>query len=91
MIMLEGPTDDDETAERWTVQVSTGDRAWTARLDHGVVTVSAEPQSGTDAQVSGDPGDMLLWLWGRGPLEPLQLSGDPDAASALRRSLAMAT
>lgn len=93
VLMLGGPWyEPGDTPERWTVQVSTGGHAWTARLDHGVVTVSAEegPEA-ADAQVSGEPGDMLLWLWGRGSLEPLQVSGDTHAVRELRRWMAITT
>lgn len=91
-LMLGGPWyEPDETPEQWKVQVTTGGHGWTTRLDHGVVTVTSAAGDGVDAQISGEPGDMLLWLWGRGPLEPLQVSGDPDAPAELRRWLAMTT
>ena len=92
VMMLGGPWyEPDETPERWSARVRTGDHSWLASLDHGVVTVIAEPGDNADVEVSGEPNDLLLWLWGRGPIDPLQVSGDAQVASELRRYLAMAT
>ena len=45
----------------------------------------------TDATISGDPLPMYLWLWGRGPRDPLQIDGDADAADRLRDRMVVAT
>ena len=34
---------------------------------------------------------MYLWLWGRGPRDPLQIEGDADAADRLRDRMVVAT
>jgi uncharacterized protein (TIGR03083 family) len=43
------------------------------------------------AVVSGRARDMLLWTWGRGPLESLTVAGDPSIAGDLRSAAADAT
>ena len=55
------------------------------------MTVIPEPGDTADVEVSGEPNDLLLWLWGRGAIDPLQVSGDAQVAGELRRYLAMAT
>ena len=37
-----------------------------------------------DVAVRGAAGDLLLWLWGRRPLDDLDVIGDRRAAEALR-------
>jgi uncharacterized protein (TIGR03083 family) len=37
-----------------------------------------------DAAVRGEAGQLLLWLWGRVPLDDLEVFGDRSAAEALR-------
>lgn len=44
-----------------------------------------------DARVSGDPSDVLLWLWGRAGDAAVTITGDPAAAQRLRARLAVAT
>ena len=44
-----------------------------------------EPVDQPDAVIEGTAADLDLWLWGRGPLEQLQLSGDEQLAHRLRR------
>ena len=56
---------------------------WLIRFDPGAVTVEPGHAKG-DAAVRGPAGDLLLWLWGRVPLDDLQVFGDPAAALALR-------
>lgn len=69
------------------------DRSWLVVLAAEDVTV--EPFSGqdVDAVVSAEPSDLLLWLWGRLPVESgsVQADGDPAAVERLRRRFALAT
>ena len=44
-----------------------------------------------DATVSGEPLPLYLWLWGRGPREPLILDGDLGAVDHLDARLRLAT
>jgi uncharacterized protein (TIGR03083 family) len=59
------------------------DGEWLVRFDDGGVTVEWGHAKG-DAAVRGAGGDLLLWLWGRRPLEGLELLGARDAADTLR-------
>jgi uncharacterized protein (TIGR03083 family) len=56
---------------------------WLVRFDPGAVTVETGHAKG-DAAVRGPAGELLLWLWGRRPLDGLEVFGDRDAAEALR-------
>ncbi len=57
---------------------------WIIRFEVGDVVVEAGHAKG-DAAVRGAAGDLLLWLWGRLPLDGFQVFGDRGAAEALRR------
>ncbi len=41
--------------------------------------------------VAGRASDLDLWLWGRGPLDPLRVSGDKTAVARVRAAAAAAT
>jgi uncharacterized protein (TIGR03083 family) len=56
---------------------------WLIRFEPGDVVVEAGHAKG-DAAVRGPAADLLLWLWGRGPLDGLELFGDRAAAETLR-------
>jgi hypothetical protein len=56
---------------------------WLLRFEAGEVAVEVGHAKG-DAAVRGPAGDLLLWLWGRHPLEDLEVFGDRSAAEALR-------
>lgn len=98
VVMLAGDWSDFpvEEAAGSVVDVSAGGRTWRVRLDRTAVTVTehaADPSitDGADAVVSGDPSDVLLWAWGRAPIDLLSVEGDAAAVTALRRRLVMAT
>lgn len=52
---------------------------------------AGDPRAPAQASVTGEPGDVLLWLWGRAPVDPLSVTGDPAVPSHLRGRLAVAT
>lgn len=56
---------------------------WLIRFDVGAVTVESGHAKG-DAAVRGPASELLLWLWGRIPLDELDVIGRRDAAEALR-------
>ena len=56
---------------------------WLIRFGPGDVVVEAGHAKG-DAAVRAPAADLLLWLWGRRPLEGLEVFGDRGAAEALR-------
>jgi len=56
---------------------------WLIRFEPDGLAVDTGHAKG-DAAVRGPAGELLLWLWGRRPLEGLEVFGDDDAARALR-------
>jgi hypothetical protein len=44
-----------------------------------------------DATVTGEPSELLLWLWGRRPESAVYVEGDESAVRGLRTRLAAAT
>jgi len=75
-----------------TVLVSTGGRDWLLSMESDAVRVG--PATGTttpDAQVTGDPQAVLLWLWRRAEAGAVAVSGDPRAVDGLRELLGAAT
>lgn len=63
---------------------------WLVGLGPEGVTVARGHAKG-DAAARGTASDLLLWLWGRGPVERLQLFGDEGAMTRLRAVTASAT
>jgi uncharacterized protein (TIGR03083 family) len=60
-----------------------GDGEWLIRFDDGAITIERGHATG-DVAVRGPAGELLLWLWGRRPLDGLDVIGDRSAADALR-------
>ncbi|HEX8003870.1 MAG TPA: maleylpyruvate isomerase family mycothiol-dependent enzyme [Mycobacteriales bacterium] len=73
-----------------TAAVETGGRRWHVDLAPALVTVteSGEPAAAT---VAGEPGDVLLWLWGRAPDSAVRIDGDASSVGRFRERLALAT
>jgi uncharacterized protein (TIGR03083 family) len=76
---------------RGRVAVTADDESWTVRLEPDGVTVEAAPSAATDAQLTGDPSALFLYLWGRAPVEALSRAGDTSLVDSLRNRLAIAT
>jgi len=74
------------------VVIATGDREFTVKMTPESVTVTEE-ESGEEAavRISGDPTDVLLWLWRRVPDEKVTIEGDTEEAQRLHRMLASFT
>ena len=78
------------------VQVATADRSWMMQLGkhmtgdgdgatvrpRAIVVDDGTPQ----ALVSGNPDRLMLWLWGRAPLEDVTVAGDSKLARRLREA-----
>jgi hypothetical protein len=75
------------------IAVATGGLAWEVELLRDTINVVnvAAPQDGSDAEVGGDPGAVLLWLWGRGSASRLAQGGDVSVLQLLRGRLKLAT
>ncbi|MGA7172954.1 MAG: maleylpyruvate isomerase family mycothiol-dependent enzyme [Candidatus Dormiibacterota bacterium] len=72
------------------IAVRTGGRGWEVELQREAVNVYP-PRGRVDAEVQGDPEEVLLWLWGRGPVTRLTQVGDASIATLLRDRLKLAT
>jgi uncharacterized protein (TIGR03083 family) len=73
-----------------SVEVRTGDHAWllTFRADGVDVTPGLGPH---DALVSGEPSELLLYLWGRRPLSAVMPEGDKQVLADFREFMVSAT
>lgn len=99
-LMLSGDWSD-VPAEEWgavspeagagkTVAIRTRDRLWRVSLHPNRIDLARETGH-SDAVVSGEPSELLLWLWGRRPRSAVRAEGDEEALTALRDRLALAT
>ncbi len=85
------PPPDSDPQARGRVRVSGADHAWLVELRPGAF----EPRGASgaadsaDVTVTGEPADLLLWLWGRTPADALTVTGDPDVRAAFERRLAL--
>lgn len=75
---------------RGTVAVRTGDHIWRTTLTADQALLSRDPGP-ADAVVSGEPSELLLWLWGRRPDSAVQREGDEDLLRGLRERLRIVT
>ncbi len=72
------------------VAVQAGDRRWVVTFEPTTIEV-AEERDPVGATVSGDPSDLVCWLWGRAPEERVSGAGPDDAIQLLRSRLMLAT
>ena len=91
-MMLEGDWSDDadDAATGQRVAIETGGRVWDVVLDRGAMTVS-DGDGSSDARLSGQPSDVVLWLWGRAGDDRVTYEGDAETHRVLRERLTMAT
>jgi uncharacterized protein (TIGR03083 family) len=75
---------------RGTVAVRTGDHIWRSTLTADEAQLSREPGP-VDAVVSGEPSELLLWLWGRRPDSAVSREGDDELLRAFRERLRVVT
>jgi uncharacterized protein (TIGR03083 family) len=84
---------DIENAVDGRIRVGTGGRTWTLTVTRDDVQVElsdgdAAGGDPADVQISGEPAEVLLWLWGRLGDDAVTFRGDRAVAAALRRRLA---
>lgn len=80
-----------ERVDGTIVVVRTDDSAWSVRPTPQGVQVSSGAGPEPAATVSGDPVDVLLWLWRRAGDEKLTVQGDSGAVSLLHDLMRDAT
>jgi uncharacterized protein (TIGR03083 family) len=94
---LAGDWSDEEVADRTetVVQIRSAGTTWRVVMEPMAVVANVYldrwPELPVDATVSGEPLPMYLWLWGRGPRDPLTIDGDMAAADRLRQRMVVAT
>jgi len=69
---------------RGTVAVRTGDHIWRATLTADKDVELVRDPGASDAVVSGEPSELLLWLWGRRPDSAVVREGDEDLLRGFR-------
>lgn len=91
-VMLAGDWSDEPLAKPLAgqvVELATSGRSWLVACEETSIAVLAD---GTpDTRVSGDPSDLVRWIWGRGPREPLTVQGDEEVVTAFRDQISAAT
>ncbi|MGC0422373.1 maleylpyruvate isomerase family mycothiol-dependent enzyme [Embleya sp. AB8] len=70
-----------------TIGVHSNRHHWRLTMQHSGVTMSREPGF-ADAAVTGEPAELLLYLWGRRPGTVVSQTGDRTVLAAFRRRLA---
>jgi uncharacterized protein (TIGR03083 family) len=75
---------------RGTVAVRTGEHIWRTTLTADEAQLSRQPGP-AQAVVSGEPSELLLWLWGRRPDSAVTREGDEDLLTAFRERLRIVT
>jgi uncharacterized protein (TIGR03083 family) len=92
VVMLEGDWSEepDDASTGQCVAIATGGKTRFVTLERASIRVgeSGPPEV---AALTGDPPDVLLWLWGRAPDERVSRSGDEEAVRLLRSRLSLAT
>ena len=96
-LMLAGDWSDEPQRDHppAVLRVESADAAWRVVMEPTAVAISVYrdswPELPTDATVTGEPGPLYLWLWGRGPRHELVVSGDEAAVRHLDARMRLAT
>ena len=77
------------------VRVETADRTWTVRLgeafgsrdgrEYKKPTSVLDADAAPDTTITGGPDRVMLWMWGRAPIEQVTVAGSLDAAKRFRQ------
>jgi hypothetical protein len=73
-----------------TAVVAADGRAWQVVMSPDQITVG-DVTGDAEVRITGEPSDLLLWLWGRAPDPAVRVAGDPAVARRLRDRLSLAT
>ncbi|HEY9376312.1 MAG TPA: maleylpyruvate isomerase family mycothiol-dependent enzyme [Jiangellaceae bacterium] len=94
---LAGDWSDEEIPDQpgTVVQIRSGGTTWRVVMEPKAIVANVYldrwPQLPSDATVSGEPLPMYLWLWGRGPRDPLEVDGVVAVVDQLRERMVVAT
>lgn len=73
------------------IAVECGGERWLCDVEAKRVTVSDDATSSAAATVTGDPGDVFLWLWGRVGDDRVTFAGDEHVVAEFRARLVECT
>jgi len=91
VMMLAGEwSDDPQPGSSGTAVVAADDQDWQVVMSPDQITVG-DVTGDAEVRVTGEPSNMLLWLWGRASESVVQVAGDPAVARRLRDRLSLAT
>lgn len=90
-LFLSGDWEDEAVAAASgrAVAVDSAGHRWVVTLNPRIVELDRTGGTPAAATVSGEPSEVLLWLWGRGPRP--RVAGEQDAVTELRERLVLAT
>ncbi|MQA26587.1 MAG: maleylpyruvate isomerase family mycothiol-dependent enzyme [Micromonosporaceae bacterium] len=80
-----------ESADGQVVRIAAGGDAWSVRPTPAGLEVSSGGTDEAAAVVTGEPVDVLLWLWRRGDDHRLSVAGDRNLVEFLHAQMAHAT
>ncbi len=91
VMMLGGDrSDDSQPGSSGTAVVAADDQAWQVVMSPDQIAVG-DVTGDAEVRVTGEPSNLLLWLWGRAPESAVRVAGDPAVARRLRDRLSLAT
>ncbi|MGH1561791.1 maleylpyruvate isomerase family mycothiol-dependent enzyme [Mumia sp. DW29H23] len=87
-VLVGGPWWDEEDETAYPVDAvvrvrATGGREWTLDMSRTEVRVTRGEEGVAELTLDGDPHDLYLWLWGRGPATGLVLDGRKELVEEL--------
>ena len=74
-----------------TVRLTAAGRSWTVQADATSVDVRQGADADAAAEVTGDPAQVYLWLWGRAGEDTIEVVGDPNVVRAFRGRISEAS
>jgi uncharacterized protein (TIGR03083 family) len=80
--------DDLRAHDGLTVGLAAAGASWTLRVTAANAALTTGIDAGVQAEVHGDPAELLMWLWRRLPSDALEVNGDAAKAAALHDLIA---
>ncbi|HEY3558126.1 MAG TPA: maleylpyruvate isomerase family mycothiol-dependent enzyme [Kribbella sp.] len=74
-----------------TLRLTAAGRSWTVSADATSVDVRQGAEGDPAAEISGDPAQVYLWLWGRAGEDAIEIAGDPNVVRAFRGRISEAS